>query len=229
MWQTLYEELQDKGFTIIAVAMDSRENAARPWIEAVNPTYPALIDRDHRLADLYNMVNVPQAVWIDENGTIVRPTENAGAFEGFRAMHLPTRTIPDDVAATVANAKATYVNAVRDWVERGAGSEHVCDREQALAHLPAVSDDVAAAHAHFRLGQYLLRLGREDEASVFLQEASRLHPDSWNIWRQVAEPNEIGLAAGPEFWARVKALGEKHYYLPVDMKGMPHQGPPSAG
>ena len=229
MWQALYAELQDQDFTIIAVSMDSREDAARPWIEAVNPTYPALVDRDHRLADLYNMVNVPQAVWIDEDGRIVRPTENAGAFEGFRAMDLATRTIPDEVVATMANAKATYVNAVRDWVEKGAGSEHVFDRQQALALLPPVSDDVAAAHAHFRLGQYLLRLGREDEASVFLQEASRLHPDSWNIWRQVAEPNETGLAAGPEFWARVKALGEKHYYLPVDMKGMPHQGPPSAG
>ncbi len=229
MWQALYAELQDQDVTIIAESMDSREDAARPWIEAVNPTYPALVDRDHRLADLYNMVNVPQAVWIDEDGRIVRPTENAGAFEGFRAMDLATRTIPDEVAATMANAKATYVNAVRDWVEQGAGSEHVFDRQQALALLPPVSDDVAAAHAHFRLGQYLLRLGREDEASVFLEEASRLHPDSWNIWRQIAAPNETGLAAGPEFWARVKALGEKHYYLPVEMKGMPNEGPPSIG
>ena len=57
---------------IIAVAMDSREDAARPWIKEAAPSYPALIDRDHRVADLYNMVNVPQAVWIDEEGHIVR-------------------------------------------------------------------------------------------------------------------------------------------------------------
>ncbi|MDP6346732.1 MAG: redoxin domain-containing (seleno)protein, partial [Alphaproteobacteria bacterium] len=32
---------------------------------------------------------------------------------------------------------------------------------------------------------------------------------------------EIGLAAGPDFWARVDALGERRYYAPVDMAGMP--------
>ena len=51
--------------------MDSEADAARPWIEAAAPSYPALIDRNHRVAELYNMVNVPQAVWIDETGTIV--------------------------------------------------------------------------------------------------------------------------------------------------------------
>jgi hypothetical protein len=32
---------------------------------------------------------------------------------------------------------------------------------------------------------------------------------------------ELGLAALPDFWERVDALGEKRYYLPVPMKGMP--------
>ena len=49
------------------------------------PTYPCLIDRDHHVADLYNLVNVPQAVWIDEHGRIVRPPETAGSTDGFRA------------------------------------------------------------------------------------------------------------------------------------------------
>ena len=56
-------------------------DAARPWIEAAKPDYPCLIDRDHHVADLYNMVNVPQAVWIDEEGRIVRPPENAGSSD----------------------------------------------------------------------------------------------------------------------------------------------------
>jgi hypothetical protein len=227
VWQTLYAELKDRNFTVLAVAMDSRADAARPWIEAARPAYPVLIDREHLVAELYNMVNVPQAVWIDENGTIVRPTENAGAFEGFRAMDRATRKMPDEVAAIVANAKATYVAAVRDWVEKGAASTHAFDPAQARAHVPAMREEVASAHASFRLGQYLLRIGREAEAQVFLDEARRLHPESWNIWRQLAEPNETGLAAGPEFWARVDALGGRHYYAPVDMKGMPIAGPPS--
>src|SRR5687768_16658689 len=101
---------------IVAVAMDSRPDAARPWIEAATPTHVSVIDRHHRVAELYNMVNVPQAVWIDETGRIVRPTETAGAYEGFRKMDRATGKVPDDVAAITTGAKRTYVDAVRDWV-----------------------------------------------------------------------------------------------------------------
>ena len=45
---------------------------------------------------------------------------------------------------------------------------------------------IAEAHARFHLGRYLLREGREAEAQVQMAEASRLHPDSWAMWRQAA-------------------------------------------
>jgi hypothetical protein len=205
----------------MAVAMDARPEAARPWIEAARPSYPCLIDRDHRVAELYHMVNVPQAVWIDETGRIVRPTESAGAYEGFRAMDRATRKVPDEVAEITSRAKRTYVEAVRDWVLRGPGSAHAFDPERAAAHLTLPDDDVARAHAHFRLGQYLARRGRSASAEAQFAEARRLHPDSWNIWRQTAGVDARGLAAGPEFWARVDALGRRRYYAPVDMEGMP--------
>ena len=226
MWQSLYDDYRDRNFVVIAVAMDNDVEAARPWIDAVRPTYPALIDREHRLAELYDMVNVPQAVWIDEDGRMVRPAENAGAYEGFRAMDLATRTMPDDVAAKVAEAKSTYVAAIRDWIERGADSAHAFTDDQARAHLRSPDADAARAHVLFRLGLYLRQTGSTDEAEALLAEASRLHPGSWNIWRQAAKPLDNGLAAGPAFWARVQALGDKHYYEPVDMEGMPTDGPP---
>ena len=221
MWQKIYDELKDWNFIVIAVAMDSEADAARPWIEAAAPDYPALIDRDHRVAELYNMVNVPQAVWIDEAGTIARPAENAGAHEGFRSMDLETWVIPEDQLAITIKAKATYVSAVADWVRQSAKSIHVFDADQAKAHTAVPSKESAQAHCHFHLGQYLLRHGREAEAEEHLSEASRLHPTSWNIWRQAAEKNETGLAAGPDFWARVNALGNDYYYPPVDMADMP--------
>ena len=221
MWQTLYEDLKDKNFIVIAVAMDSDEAAARPWIEEAAPSYPAVIDRDHRVAELYNMVNVPQAVWIDEDGRVLRPAENAGAYEAFRSLDFETMTVPEEKQAIAKNAKSTYVAAVRDWVVNGAESEHVFDAEQARAHTATPSSEIALAHCHFRLGQYLLRNGHEAEGQAQLAEASRLHPTSWNIWRQAAHKNEMGLAAGPEFWERVNALGDDYYYLPVDMAGMP--------
>ena len=201
--------------------MDAVSAAARPWIEAAKPSYPCLIDNDHRVADLYHMVNVPQAVWIDETGHIVRPTESAGAYEGFRAMDRTTRKVPDEVAAITSLAKRTYVEAVRDWVVRGSASTHAFEPEAAIAHLSLPDETVARAHAHFRLGQHLLRHGQAAAARAQFDEARRLHPDSWNIWRQTAAVDDRGLAAGPEFWARVDALGRRRYYAPVDMEGMP--------
>ncbi len=80
---------------------------------------------------------------------------------------------------------------------------------------------MARAHVFFRLGQHLIRHGQPEEGDRWLAEASRLHPESWAIWRQRAPVTELGLAAQPDFWARVDALGERRYYAPVDMKGMP--------
>jgi hypothetical protein len=211
--------VKDQPFVVLAV--DARPDAARPWIEAARPSYPCLIDRDHRVAELYHMVNVPQAVWIDETGRIVRPTESAGAYEGFRAMDRTTRKVPHDVVAITSRAKRTYVEAVRDWAMLGPSSVHAFAPEVAAAHLTLPDEPVALAHAHFRLGQHLLRQGKEAEAEAHFEEARRLYPDSWNIWRQTAAVDARGLASGPAFWARVDALGSRRYYAPVDMEGMP--------
>ena len=81
-------------------------------------------------------------------------------------------------------------------------------------------DTVAHAHALFRLAQFLLRKGHGDEAALHFSEASRLHPESWTIWRQGARKDANGLAAGPDFRARVDALGDRPYYRSIDMKGI---------
>jgi len=228
VWQKIYDDFADRDFVVIAVAMDNDIEAARPWIEEAAPTYPVLIDRYHRLADLYNMVNVPQAVWIDAAGQIVRPSENAGAYEGFRALDFETLTVPDAVAATVKQSKSTYAAAVADWAENGAASRHIFAPAAARDHLDAPNEDIAEAHVLFRLGLYLRQAGRSDEAAAVLAKASALHPKSWTIWRQAADKLDNGLAAGPDFWQRVQALGEDHYYRPVDMADMPTDGPPKA-
>lgn len=220
MWQKLYDDLKNENFMVISVAMDN-EDAARPWIEQVGPTYVSLIDREHAVAALYNMVNVPQAVWIDESGRIVRPVESAGAYEGFRALNRETREMPADVAEKTANAKRTYVEAVRDWVLNGADSRHVLDADTAAAKVKTPAPEVEQAHVEFRLGQALRRRGDEAAARAAFARAVALHPGSWNIWRQTADKNEMGLAAGPDFWARVDKLGRNEYYEPVDMDGMP--------
>ncbi len=224
MWQTLYEDLKDRNFVVLAVAMDVPE-AARPWIEAAKPTYPCLIDSDHHVADLYNMINVPQAVWIDEAGHMVRPPENAGASDTVRFRDPATGTMPPDKLALRARTKEIYVDAVRDWVLNGAASAHALDAATARSLIRLPDDDVAVAHVHFRLGQYLHRAGKIDEAAAHFAEASRLHPDSWNIWRQAAAKDGTGLAATSEFWERVAKLDDRPYYLPIAMKGLSRSQP----
>lgn len=220
MWQALHDELASRRFTIIAVALDTRD-AARPWIEAAGPSYPALIDDEHRLAELYNFVNVPQATWIDEQRRIVRPPETAGAYEAFRFRDQKTNAIPEGELAKRETAKRLYLDAVRDWVDKGADSRFVMSPSAVRGHLSRPTPEIAFAHARFRLGVHLLRARRVAESARQMAEASRLHPDSWAIWRQAAEKNELGLAAGAGFWERVLALGERRYYPPPPIEGMP--------
>jgi len=226
VWQSLQLETKDQNFTVLAVALDVPE-AARPWIESASASYPCLIDRDHVVAELYNLVNVPQAVWIDETGTIVRPAETAGSNDGFRAMDRQTLVVPDDVLAERKRLKAAYFDAVRDWAMRGAESPHALDAEGVRARLRVPDAAVAQAHVRFRLGRLLARASRDAEATAQFAEATRLHPESWAMWRQTAAKNERGLASGPEFWKRVDALGNRPYYAPVEIDAA--SPPPKGG
>jgi hypothetical protein len=217
VWQELFDSLKTENFAIVAVAEESRgAEHARQWIEQAKATYWCLIDVDHRVASLYGMVNVPQCVWIDEAGRIVRPPETAGSTDHFRRMDLATRTMSaEDQAARLAT-RAAYLDAVAEWVRTG---RHALDGDTAKAKLPAIAPDMALADAYFRLGVWLRRNGRDVEAVPFLQKASHLHPDSWNMWRQAADLDEVGKASGPEFWKRVRALGDRPYYKPPDLPG----------
>lgn len=225
MWQALYEKADADDFVVLAVAEESRgAETARPWIEAANPGFPCLIDTEHHVADLYNMVNVPQAVWIDEEGRIVRPAENAGAHDGWRAMNREDMSLPDEVAELMGKAQATYMDAVLDWAKKGAASRHAFDPDAARAHAALPDADVALANACFRLGKYLLQHGKETEGSGLLERASELRPDSWNIYRQAMNLREIGpdgYAADEAFFARADALGKERYYPPPDIEGFP--------
>lgn len=197
---------------VVAVAEESRgADHARPWIEQASSDYWQLIDTEHRLEDLYNLVNVPQAVWIDEQGRIVRPPETAGSTDHFRRMDLETRTMtPEDQAERLA-ARVAYLDAVRAWVNTG---KHALPTDDVRARLPRVTPEIAEARARFRLGVWLRAHGNTVEGDRQMNEASSLHPDSWSLWRQAADLDEVGKASGPGFWKRVKALGDKPYYPP---------------
>jgi hypothetical protein len=212
VWEDLQKCVFDAPFVVIAVAEEGRgAEQARPWIEKARPSYPCLIDENHLVSALYGMVNVPQCVWIDERGMIVRPPETAGSTDHFRQMDLATRTLaPEHMAARLA-ARTRYMNAVRAWIRTG---QHALPGDEARARLPRVTPEMAMAEALFRLALHLRRQGQEAEAAEHFAEASRLHPDSWCIFRDAQTLEPSGLAGGQAFWERVNALGDKPYYVP---------------
>ena len=217
MWQGLYEELKDKNFVIISVALDSG-GAARTeqWIRAAKATYPCLIDEAHVTAELYGVVNVSSAVWIDESGRIVRPAETAGSSDAFRTqLDRATKQMSPAGMAERERVRAAYLHALRDWAAAGPASAYALPEDTARRRSPLPAADHALAAANFRLGQYLHRRGHAQAAAPYLAEARRLHPESWSLRRQTWELEEPGKAGGPEFWAAVDALGDTPYYPPT--------------
>jgi hypothetical protein len=251
VWQAIYEELRARNFVVISVALDSAgAAAARPaieadgpppelaavaknlmgwdediWSRAGRPTYPCLIDEKHVVAELYDMVNVPTAVWIDEKGMIVRPPESGGSTDAFRKMDPATFAMPEEAAAAGRKARSVYVDAVRDWVKNGERSRYAYKHEEAVRRTRLPTEGAALAAAWFRLGKHFHEKGDLATAQKYLKKAVALRPESWNFRRQtsvLADPALTGqLNSQPEFFTAVAALGERHYYEPIDMEGMP--------
>jgi len=246
VWQAVYAELKDQGLEIIAVALDAAGKAAvadkiraadcreRPemlarlmgwspelWAKQAPPEYPCLIDENHVLADLYGMVNVPQGVWIDEQGRLVRPVESAGTSDMVRVMNRETFEIPDADAARGFAARDAYIEALRDWVKNGAASRYVMSPEQLRSRLREASPDDMRAATHVRLGRYLFGKGQTARAKHHFDAAVKLCPDKWSYRRQamMLDPESIGqLNAGPGFWAAVDALGDQPFYPEAELQ-----------
>ena len=201
--------------------MDAELEAAQPWVDEASPTFVTLIDKNHQLSSLYNMVNVPQAVWIDEDGKIVRPTESGGSIDILREFDTKIMGFKPEAMERAAAAKATYTAAVKDWAINGKESPYAFDPDAARGLVEPMTNNMSMAHTKFQLGQYLLKNGRRYEADGLFAECRDLHPYSWNIFRQTTEKTDTGIAAGEDFWGKVISLGDKEYYKTVDMPGMP--------
>lgn len=202
VWQSIYEELKDDNFEIISFAQDTGgEEAAGPIIDAGNVSYTTVIDVNHHISALYNLVNVPSGVWIDEEGKIQRINEGT-----YAAVH-----------ANGAFGSDEYVPLVRDWVAKGADSEHVWDLEKVRASIFQRTEEAEMAQPAFRIGTYYFTNGNDAKAEQYWTMAQELDPTSWNYLRQDLQYEEGG-SAGPAWRERrtqIESSGGA-YYAPLD-------------
>ena len=227
MWQAVRTQLRPKGIEIVTVALDTGgADAARPWIEAAKPEHPSLIDVAHSLGELLGVVNVPNAVWIDEHGMIVRPAEPAWPgstpvtemFSTPNDVELPPAMVAvREELARMHIDPERYLTMLLDWAEKGADSQYVLPPDQVVERSQPRSFDAARAAAHFELGQHVHLAGDHEAAIPHWREAHRLQPENWTYKRQAwnleSSDTVTGSAAYEGSWlGDVRAIGAENYY-----------------
>ena len=187
---------------MITVAVERDAEDAREWIEAAQPSHPSLVDTDHLLAELYNMVNVPTVLWIDEEGQIVRP--NDVAFTTEQGGNYASVSTDDQMAL------------LRAWVHRDTEAKSPA-AVRALQQLPTEEDQ--RARAEFGLGNWLWRQGRPDAAARAFERAGELAPHDFMIRRGTMKMVDKA-PFGEDFRAMVtdwRKQGNDYYHpLPVE-------------
>lgn len=145
---------------VIGVALDESAEAVRPLAEGIS--FPLLLDRDHLLAELYAISNVPTVVWIDEDGRIARPNSAEVGTDMFVAF---TGVGPDE-----------HFDQVREWVRSGVIP---ADADIEVHDLDA--DEIAARLA-FRIAVHLRRVG-DASANEWFATAVELAPLDFTVRR----------------------------------------------
>lgn len=190
--------------------MDVNPEHAHPFIDAAAPTHPSLIDTTHATGDLFGFVNIPMAVWIDEDGNLVRPAEAASIERSpMRDMDIPDG-LPERLDRAFREIKKfpevanEYRAAIVDWAHSGAASKFALSPDEVVQRSQPRPDTHARAAACFEMGQHLLRTVGHDAAVPYWREAHALFPENWTYKRQAwtlittpADATENDLMQGP--------------------------------
>ena len=218
----------------MTVALDAGgPDAARQFVEAANPTHPSLVDREHRCDELFGFVNVPNAVWIDEDGVLVRPAHAAHIRRSpLRDMEIPEglgrigETL-HEVRKIRSNPEG-YRAAIDDWVERGSASPYALSPDEVVAQSRPRPREHAEAAACFALAQHLWRHDERDAAVRWFTRAHELQPENWTYKRQAwtfattPEGQPSDMLQGPNdlfpgnWLDDVRAVGAENYYEPFE-------------
>jgi len=174
----------------VTVALDVAPEHTYQWIDAAAPTHPSLIDTRHVTGELFGFINIPMAVWIDEDGTIVRNAESASIERNpLREMDIP-EDLPDRLTKMLVEVKQipddadAYRAAIVDWVANGAASQYALTPDEVIDRSRPRGAEEAEAAACFELGQHLRTTVGADAAVSWWRRAHQLDPDNWTYKRQ---------------------------------------------
>lgn len=187
-WKQLADELRADGLDVVTVALDEDPEAVRRWTQDGLPT---AVDTEHRLSDVFGVVQVPSTVWLDEQGRVVKP---------------PTIAPGDD--------------QWQEWTKVESGQHHEALRRWArTGEVPEVttttSDDaeLRTARAERRLAAWLHRNGHAEAAEEHFAAAVALAPLDFSI-RRASMPLRGQDPFGTEFfalWEEWEAAGRPGY------------------
>jgi hypothetical protein len=197
--------MKDRNFEVLTVACDAKgAAAAEPFMTAAHQQHPGLIDDKLRVAELYDVRNVPAAFWIDEKGRMVRAGDPIYAQRRNR-----------ETGEVTINQE--YLDAVRDWVDKGPASVYTMDAKRLDSRLPALDFDDVQAAASFHLATYLAQNGHAEDAVAHFKRAHELRPDNWTYKRQAWNLGDIERDYGTTFHEAVKDPASGPFYPPLDL------------
>lgn len=157
------------------------------------------------MPELYNTKNVPAAFWIDEDFRIVRAND---------PIYAQRRNFQTGEATT--NHK--YLNALRDWVDKGAKSIYLQDLDGVRAHAGGATWEDVQAMVFFRLGLYLHQQGHAKDAIAWFKRAHQLKPTNWNYKRQAWNLGHIEHDYGyKSIMDAIKEPTGQPFYPPLDL------------
>ena len=188
-WHALADELEPLGLDLVAVALDDDEERVRHWTGKAG--MPPVLDPEHRLSDVFGVVNVPSTVWLDEDGRVAKPPTIAPGDDQFKEF-------------TEVDASRHH-EALRRWAREGAvpqADDEVADDE-----------DLRLARAERRLAAWLHRDGRTEAALRHYDAAVALAPLDFSI-RRASMRHRGEDPFGTEFfalWDQWSAAGRPGY------------------
>jgi hypothetical protein len=196
VWKELSEELRAQNVLVVTVCLEVDPTKADKWLDAVETDATAdsnmlnLIDTTHATAAGLGLINVPMAMWVEADGTIVRPAHHCPVSASpFAGKPIP-EGLPPRMAGRVQlladrpDRHAEYLAALRDWATNGQASQWSLNLDAATEASGIKTESHAMADAEFAVGEYLMRTYGQEAAVPHWRESHRLHPENLGYKRQ---------------------------------------------